>query len=765
MTLLRFIVLFLIALSAQLSWATEIDEAADPRLKLKLQAPLTSFIEAPSLLPKPVNAIQALIHVPKDAPSDLGVGAYMKDDDGNWFQLSHTNVLKPGTHHLHFSIRHDQSWQSEPFFDVWNPYQHYLAYNYGLFFWSEQENTCDISIDLLRALHVEFLEEKKPPARLLDIQLDNINSDGTQCSGKTGERWTMRCNPDPMLSNPYDSDLFELNLIMDGPQGPLSIPGFYQKPTRIIDGGDRDRALPDGPGYFSLRFRPRLPGTYSMRLEGIWDKGSDNERTVSCPLPALVVSGEPWDEYARIDKNDFRFFRIGVEERFHWPLGMNIRSVTDPRGVERTSAVATPERIVHAYKAYFDRLSRAGANSVEIWMASWNVGLEWLDEWPGFHGIGAYHEGNAQRLDEILDYAYEKNIRVILVINNHGQASFKTDREWGTSPFNSKNGGPLDEAKQFFTHEIPLHAQQERRRYICARYADHPAVLCWKLFSEMNLTDMARNGLDGLSGPEQMRLWHKNAFDAWKALDTYDHPVTSHWSGDYRVPYRELVALENMDFTAIDAYHGRRGNGGRLLAQIMYDSTLHPTLGLSAYKKPLVCTEFGASAGAGPEPQLTAEHMSGPWAALMSGHASSPHLWWYEWTDQGDRFHPYRAISEFLKGEDFRSPQARCVHLHINHPQKEVIWCRAWFKPGCIYGYLLDWNWGYEGLKIPLHQKVSIQIGSNVKPGTMQIEWWDASTGHVISSKTFKHQSGGLTLTCPDFRRHLAFKLRRVSQE
>ena len=724
-----------------------------------LQAPLTTFIEAKSTIPNGANAIQALIEIPANAPSDLGVGAYIKDDDGNWFQLPQQHQVGPGVHHLHFSLEQSESWQAEPNFHTWNNYQHMLAHNFGLFFWSEHSNTCNIDVQHLRAVTHTFIDSTDEQYRLLDLSCDHMNAAGTQCHTTTGERWSLRCRIEPMAANPYDSDQFALDLLVSGPDGELRIPGFYQQPMRIIDGGDKDRTLPNGRSFFSARFRPRKPGTYQLQLEARWQT-DDSEHIVHCQLPELVVAGDEWDEYVRVDETDKRFFRVGVDKRFHWPLGMNIRSVTDPRATQRTYTKVTPDRIVQAYTRYFERLSRAGANNCEIWMASWNVGLEWYDGWPGFHGIGAYHEGNAARLDAILDAAWENGLRVILVINNHGQASYKSDREWSFSPFNKKNGGPLSEAKDFFTHEVPLHAQQERRRYIVGRYADHPAILCWKMFSEMNLTDMARNGDNG---KEQLRIWHKNAFDAWRALDVYDHPVTSHWSGDYKTPFRDIVALENMDFTAIDAYHGRRRGRGRLLAQIMYNSTLHPELGLSAYNKPLVCTEFGASSGAGPYPQLIAEHMSGPWAALMSGHASSPHLWWYEWVDQGDRFHPFRALSNYMAGEDFRHPQARCVHLDVSAENKRVIWCRAWFKPGHIYAYLLDWDWGYDGVQSPLLENVHIQIGQNIKAGAMHIEWWDASIGHRLSAETFTHDSGPLRLRAPAFRRHLAFKLRRLS--
>ena len=100
-----------------------------------LLAPLTTFAEADNIVPAGAQAIQALIEVPEDAPDDLGVGAYVKDDDGNWFQLAQSQGLKPGIHHLHFNLAQKYNWQAEPFFHTWNPYRSKLAHRYGLFFW------------------------------------------------------------------------------------------------------------------------------------------------------------------------------------------------------------------------------------------------------------------------------------------------------------------------------------------------------------------------------------------------------------------------------------------------------------------------------------------------------------------------------------------------------------------------------------------------------------------------------------------------------
>ncbi|NRA38395.1 MAG: hypothetical protein HRU15_09665, partial [Planctomycetes bacterium] len=320
--------------------------------------------------------------------------------------------------------------------------------------------------------------------------------------------------------------------------------------------------------------------------------------------------------------------------------------------------------------------------------------------------------------------------------------------------YNKKNGGVIRNAGEMFNNRRAIALQLRHRRYLVGRYADHPAILCWKLWTEINLTQGSRYDL---------KNWHQAAFKSWQKLDAYyQHPCATHWSSDYNTPDRELVQLHEMDVVAIDAYH--RGGG---LPNLLYNSTLHPQRGLAQYKKPIVVTEFGGNWDACPLPQLAAEHATGAWCALMSGHGSAPHLWWFEWVDQQDRWRPFQSISNFIKGEDLRGSRARTVKLNvrnaINYASQRDFWAYAWAKPGCVLGYILDSSWADRGLSPRLFTKHHVIISSAARAGQMQLEWWDAQIGTVISRELIAHKGGVLKLQVPDFRRHIAFKLKRLS--
>lgn len=708
--------------------------------RVVLQAPLTTLVRLDDTITAPPQAIRAVVAVPTDAPADLGIGVFAVDQHGRWFQGLRPGTLAAGSHTVELPLAGSASLLAMSDRGHWTPATAATIHRVGLFFWSASTSRATIT---LREVQVVPQAPSVPDSyHLRDLRVQGPVS--------TGERWSVSFRPQPFPANPFDPSEFALDAVITQPDGKdVRIPGFFDQPMTRSDRGDHELVRPSAADAFSVRLRPRQPGTYQIRLEARWGAtdGNPNGTLVTMPLAPLIVSGAAWDDYVRVDASDPRFFAIAG--KFWWPRGPNLRSVYDTRGQERLRTILTPDRGVYAYESYLRRLQPVGVNAVEVWMSSWNLALEWRGDWPGFHGQGRYNLENAWRLDQLLDLAHNLGMRINLVLNNHGQASTNSDAEWTSNPYNKVRGGKLTDAGAFFTDPYALTGQERLRRYLVARYADHPAVLGWKLWSEVNLTAGRGNSV---------RTWHEGAAASLKALDTYGHPVTTHWCGDYNLVDRTIAAQPGLDYLCIDAYHDR----DRLLADLLWRSTMDPVprRGLAQFNKPVLTTEFGGNWDACPEPQMIAEHASGPFAGLVSGHAGSPMLWWFEWLDQGDHFTPYRAISEFIAGEDLRGTAARSIVLGATS-DAGTLWCRAWSRPGRMLGYLLDQDWGRRGRDAATHASAGIEIGSNIAPGMMTIEWWDADAGAWHKTMPIDHPGGPLRLQPPAFQRHIGFKLYR----
>ncbi|MBA3937114.1 MAG: hypothetical protein H0X38_06605 [Planctomycetes bacterium] len=734
------------------SWLVMLAAGESAGQQVTLVAPMNTTVPAVTVPPLPVR-LDAVVIVPADAPGDLGVGAYAADGQGHWFRSPRTYALTPGRHQLTFDLGDRAALVQEPAREAWTATARARTTRAGLFLWSASASRAQIAVERL----VVVGEKDQPGAqvRLTDLRLDGYDVALGQCRGRTGERWQLSVRPDPFPAQPYDPQRFALAVVVTGPNGQQwRLGAFYRQPLDIVDRGDHEEGVPSAAAAYLVRFRPELPGRYRLRLEAVWGGSGEfppakdaakSGRTLAWDLPDLQVEGAPWDDYVRADPADPRFFSTGSRigpGTFFWPRGLNLHSVWDVRCRDCTGTKLTPHRLLAGYDAYLRRLAAGGGTAAEIWLSSWSLCLEWRGDWSGFHGPGWYSDENAERLDRLLDLAYSLGVRINLVINNHGQGSTNCDKEWDNNPWNAAIGGPLAQAELFFTDAQALAGQERLRRYIVARWGDHPAVLGWKLWSEQNLT----------TGGGNLFHWHQAAAERWQQLDGAGHGVTTHWSGDYRAAERRIVQLPGLNYVCIDAYHG----GESMLAQLVWDS-VNARDGLRIFGKPVIITEFGGTSGGCPPQQLIAEHHSGPWAAMVSGNAGSPMLWWGEWVDQGERWSPYAALGRFLEGEDLRG-DSKAVELQA----PGQLWVRAWARPGRLLGYVLDRAWGSSGNSAGTLSGLRVQVGDAIHAGVMNIEWWDAETGRIVHTDRVAHAGGPLEVVVPDFTRHLAFKLIRL---
>jgi hypothetical protein len=744
-------------------------------LELPLQAPLTSVARYAGPIAGGDLVIRAMVVVPDGAPADLGVGAFVSDRHGRWFQQCRPGTLAPGRQAVSFTLAADSPLIAEPDRAAWDPSAATLTAQAGLFFWSASASRAvlkleDFTVSPLAAPAAVAAKRaaERPVHALRELALEGCDPVAGVARGATGERWTMSLLPAPFPVNPYDPEQFALDAVFTAPDGTeLRVAGFARQPVRLSDRGDKEEARCAGPCRFEVRFRPRQPGRYHLRLEARWD--GEHGTLVKTGLPDLEVAGAPWDGYARVDRDDPRFF--AVDGKFYWPVGLNLNSVYDTRCRDRLGTKLTPDRGTLAYLPRFKRFAAAGGNAIEIWMSSWNLALEWRGDWPGYFGVGRYNELNAARLDTILDAAWAEGIRVNLVINNHGQASPNADREWKDNPYNKVQGGPFAEPYELFTSPLAAACQERLRRYLVARFADHPAVLGWKMWSEVNLTaagdsqrQRPRDGVPAATDQERhgtLVHWVEQAAARWHALDIYGHGVTMHWSGDYRKPERDVVALPGLDYVCIDAYLHHRPGQGETLADLIWNGMQDPANGLGKFGKPLLATEYGATSQGGAREELEAELASAPWAGLVSGNVGTPMLWWFEWVDQGDRWKSYGAISRFVRDEDLRGKDAHAAVLAGASPAG-ALWVRAWTRPGRMLGYVADLQWLTTGTGQVQHDQATVAVGDAVAAGECRVQWWSADDGTVVWTERIAHPGGALTLKPPAFVHHLAFKLSRV---
>lgn len=703
-----------------------------------LASPLTTVVPLNQGIIGP-RQVEVTVTVGADAPADLGIGVVVRDRDGRWFQVVAPQPLRPGKQTMVLTVRDTGGAEAHPLPASLRTADLERCDRTAVFVWSAQASTATVSIEG----QVTPLAPTPSPVALHDLFLTGYDAASGHCRVACGERWELHVTPTPFPANPFDTDEFRLEAVISGPDGDRRVLGFADQAIAFSDGGDREIGERHGESRFALRFRPSLPGTYAIRLEATWGDG----RQIVSELPPLEATGPAIDTLVRIDADDPRFF--SVDNRFWWPVGLNLHSTYDLRSREVLATRLTPHRGTLVYESVFPRMAAAGIDCCEIWLSSWNLALEWRADWPGYDGIGRYSLGNAARIDRVFDAAWAHGIRINVVINNHGQASARTDREWKDNPWNSANGGPLATPEEVFTHPEVIAGQERLRRYLIARYADHPAVLGWKLWSEVDLT--------AGKGPPLER-WFKQATARWRDLDTYGHTCTTHWAGTYARVDPAIAAIDHIGYLCIDAYRGASRDGGtwQPMTQLLANSLHDPARGLLRWNKPLLTTEYGAS-GRAPLLMRTVDLRVAAFAALVSGHGGSPMTWWWEWIDQNDLWASFVAVRRVVADDDLRG--GRSVALAARHGEHRL-WCRAWVNPGRVFGYVVDDVFASTGKEVAIASG-SIDIGNQIEPGRMQVRWFHADTGLILVTQTMEHRGGPLTLSAPPFSGHLVFVLQR----
>ncbi|MFM2091668.1 MAG: hypothetical protein RLZZ127_2157 [Planctomycetota bacterium] len=707
--------------------------AADPATApVAVGGPLVRVVDLPGTWAG-AGRLRALVAVDGTPPVDLGVGAWTADRDGRWFQALH-GPLASGTTSLAIDLRRARP---EGHRGDWTPAASAEMDRGGLFLWSAQPASAALRV---LSWTIDPAPAATGPWILREVAFPSRVA--------TGERWELALRPDPYPADPYDPEAFRLDATVTAPDGAqFPISGYHDEPQRLDDGGDRELAVPDGAHRFRLRLRPWLPGTWRISASARWAGGPPRSFAVD-----IVAEGPPRDRIVRVDAGDPRFLSVGARSgtaAFVWPVGINLRSVNDTRSAEVLQTRLTPDRGVHAYRAYLDRLADCGGDVLEVWMSAWNLALEWSQGWPGFHGAGRYHQGNAARIDRLLDDADARSIRVLLVLNNHGQTSPKVDKEWPFHPYNRTVGGWLERPEQAFS-DVRAWAMQERlRRYLAARYADHPALIGWKLYSEVNLT--AAKG-------DVLVEWHRRAAASMAARDPYGRFVSTHWSNDWTTPERRVAALPEIGLVGIDAYRRPRERPGppQGIADLLLAGTTDPVKGLQLLAKPVWVQEYGGWWNGGSPEQIEAELRAGPWAALVAGYAAGPLLWWYEFTDQRGLWRAYAPVRAFLAGEDLRGADARPVRLECG----EMRFAAAWTRPGRLLGWVGDRRWIASGARVDAAPE-RVVIGRDVAPGRIELEWWDPAAGVPAGRTGWDHPGGMLAVDAPPFATHLAWKLQR----
>ena len=413
---------------------------------------------------------------------------------------------------------------------------------------------------------------------------------------------------DLAYDNPFSPDEIDLQVYFRTPTGLVhTMPGFYDEE--------------DGKPAWKARYAPMELGVY--RYYAVLGDHRTAEHKFEC-----VPSDS--DGFVRISEEDHRYFQFD-SGRPYFAVGHNVCWT-------------------HDYEPYFRKMAVHGENYSRIWMIHWNVALEWSGD--GYPGLGRYHLGNAARLDHILDLAEQHGIYLMLCFESFNNLRIRNPYPaYQGNPYSRENGGMLERPEQFFTHPKARRLFKQRLRYLVARYAYHPNILCWQFWNEVDIIETYVS--------DEVVEWHRDMARYLRSIDPMEHLVSTSFAntkGD-----DALWQLPEMEYTQNHQY------GSRDIAESIRTWTRR---NVSEFGKPHLFGEYGSDAG-GPRREWDPDGISlhnGIWSATLSGSAGTAMLWWWDnYIEPQNLYYHFRPLSQFVTGVDW--PRANFRDAQIGQLQ------------------------------------------------------------------------------------------------
>ncbi len=387
---------------------------------------------------------------------------------------------------------------------------------------------------------------------------------------------------------------------------------FYQNYTRHVVtyySGPLEWLEPEGDPFFLIRFTPINLGTYECFVEVTKDS-TLLYKSQKYIFPVTTIGKRKG--FIQVDNSSSKpVFRFKSGELYR-PIGLNY---CWPNGKEGS----------YTYDYYFNKSNTYGIDYTRIWLAEWSFALEWSEaSWPypwpskniwplGFGGIGKYNLQSAWRLDYIFQIAEEKGIYILLTINTFGQ--FNTGISWAENPYNSENGGILENPVDFFIDSRAIEAMKNQYRYLITRYSPFSSLFAWEIFNDIDL-------VDGFNEATAYN-WQSEMLAFFTVNDPYNHLKTSSYSDPYKG--YELWMNENTSFVNFKYY-----NNSDILTTLESLMKIHQF----SNTKPILLTEFGLnSTGEGRTEQTDTKGIfihKALWSSLFLGFAGVPASWWWD---------------------------------------------------------------------------------------------------------------------------------------
>jgi len=524
---------------------------------------------------------------------------------------------------------------------------------------------------VIRGLMASFLLLYAAGALTVDVL--SVNSD----SAGLYEKFEIIVQLDPHnYSNPYDPDQIDLRAVFIAPSGRIwDTYGFYDNYS------NRNR--------WTVRFSANETGIWGYYLTARDGTGEAQSQAYS-----FQVITSDYHGWLRVSEQNPHYFEYDDGTPFY---GVGAYY---PWGVSNTSTG-------------LGKLEASGANMFGYWNIMYGGEGNIIESMSS--GIGRYDQPKCGRIDQIITWAEQRNMKVMLAIWPHDLLSNTVwAHQWHQNPY--KDVCPVED---FYESEAAWIFQEKQYRYLIARWGYSRSLGIWEIVNEVNGTDGWVAGKT-----EEARLWVKRVHDFFKTNDPFQHPTTASKSGGHywAEGYAE-IDIPNVHIYETGWPAKYPGNPLRSSAWTYYQLSRDLW---NDFEKPAIFGEAGyrnsyGNFAAGSEGYLAMYH-NALWASWAGGNSMTP-VWW----EFGSKDIMNDAVMNQMLSFSKIAPQINYNQDYYNAYTTSFD-DADWF---IMQGQYQQFGWAREILGNNIASKKAV-LSSEIDT-SYQITWYNTWTGQEIS--------------------------------
>ena len=671
------------------------------------------------------RALRLNLYIPGNAPEDLQVLVFLQDGEWKWYQTKLIALRAGKWNRLNLDVLPESKvWQNIGHDRQWSSTSLSSIKRIGIKLFSGHNGKISIYMDEIEGEIIFFPSYSFFPEHV-----------------KRYEKVEISFHLSDEYPNPFNPSVVNVEGVFSSPSGKtVVIPGFYYQEYQCKLVSGEELISPVDYPYWKIRFTPVEEGVYNYYVRINDSKSEQKTQTGSFTVFASKHKG--FIGVSSIDRQYFCF----TDNSFFYPVGENIRSPTDAR-YDKLIHAKTPDDGTFYYEKKFKQMEQNGENFAEVWMPCWFTALEWIENRPGYKGVGYYNLGNAWKLDKILELAEKHGIYLQIIIINHGQLSTFCDQEWLDNPYNLKNGGFLNSPEEFFTNEKAKEYTRKQLRYITARWGYSPNIFSWVPVNEINLIGSKSKFFE----TQTVANWYKEIGGFLRETDPYEHLISCHYT---ILVDNSLLRDTVTDYIITNAYYNVTKQQSLLsLINNIYNFT-------ERFGKPVFISEYGGTPHGSSMNDLKRDIIVGLWGCFHLPFAGIPLFWWHRMIEDEQLSHYYKNLSEYTADVDRIKLDLKREKLQLNgagNKQLEYMALGNKFWTCCwIYDYSITKDISKEK---PFSEFSDITVLLNNKLDYVyRVSFWDMEKG-LIGETVLSPVNGKLEIRLPRFRKWIAFKI------